>query len=123
MPLRSLLPIALLALLLVTGCDAHSDEVCTREASVAVAVYDAASGESLTATAGATARIGDRERPLTLATFRGGPALTGLNGLEGAFELLITHPGYQPWTTAGLIVDDEACPVVMHSFTAHLLPE
>ena len=61
----------------------------------------------------------------TLEWFPGGDSVTmaGLYGQPGTFDLTATASGYQPWTRAGIVVEQGVCVVSTNDIEVLLQPD
>jgi len=112
--------VALLALLLVGGCEAVAPRSCTAQFvyGIVVTVDDRDSGEPV-------------EEGLSGVTVKGGVSsemeafgnvLQGAGEDAGTHDVLVTAPGYESWSMDRIQVEDGECHVSSVRLTASLVP-
>lgn len=119
----------LLAATLTLGACASSNEpedvdppVCTMEArsSFVVTVLDAVTGANLAPEA--IVRVTDGTISETLSAPGQGPYSGGLYERAGSFTIVVSHPEYDQWQQAGVVVERDECHVITEAVTARLTP-
>lgn len=121
--LRSMLCASTLSLLAceqdVLGCQASN------RFGVVLTVRDSLSGAGLANRVLAIATGVGGSPADTLEWFPGGDSVTmaGLYAQPGIFDLTATASGYQPWTRAGIVVEQGVCMVSTNDIEVLLQPE
>ena len=115
----------LAALILAAGCSSREEPgtpeqpnvVCTMEARSAlmVTLVDAATGARVS---GATVRVTDGSHAENLAEFDG--VYSGAHERAGTYTIVVSHPGYQQWQRAGVVVEEDECHVITEQVEAQL---
>jgi hypothetical protein len=122
---RALAPLTGL-LLAVAGCDTLP-LACTLEARAAISVEIRDSATFAPRADGATVAVteGAYSDTLILCGWLGLEGLTRCGAWEraGTYDVLVTRPGYQPWTRAAVRVTSDACHVRGVALTALLRPD
>ena len=113
------------ALILLAACSSReepnepgqSDIVCTLEARSAllVTVVDAQTGARVR---GATVRATTGEFSENLTEFDG--QYSGAHERAGTFTIVVSHPDYQQWQRAGVVVERDECHVITEQVEARV---
>lgn len=113
------------ALVLAAGCSGREEPadpgppqtVCTLEArsALAVTVVDATTGARVT---GATVRATDGTRSENLTGLEG--VYSGAHERPGTYTIVVSHPAYQQWQRAGVVVEADECHVITEQVEARL---
>lgn len=119
--------VALLSLGLLTGCPPFGPEACplSIEPAVTVAVVDATTGASRNAGARGAVHDGPFVDSLRIVRWAGdGTALLlgAADARPGTYTVTVTHPGYQPWTQAGVRTRSDGCAARAPELRAALVP-
>lgn len=112
-------------LLLVPACSSRGEPVdpeqpnvvCTMEArsALAVTVLDATSGARVT---GATVRATTVDFSEELTEFDG--VYSGAYERAGTYTIVVSHPDYQQWQRAGVVVGEDECHVITERVEARV---
>ena len=91
--------------------------VCTMEArsAIAVTLLDASTGARVE---GATVRVTDGAFSENLAGFEG--TYSGAHERAGTYTIIVSHPDYQQWQRAGVVVGEDECHVITQQVEARL---
>lgn len=91
--------------------------ICTREARAAltVTVLDDATGARVD---GATVRATDGAHAENLAGIDG--VYSGAHERSGTYTVVVSHPNYQQWQRAGVVVGRDECHVITEQVEARL---
>lgn len=113
------------ALVLTAACSGRGERadpgqpqtVCTMEArsALAVTVVDALTNARVT---GATVRATDGTHSENLTGFEG--VYSGAHERAGTYTIVISHPAYQQWQRAGVVVREDECHVITELVEARL---
>lgn len=112
-------------LILASACSGREEQpdpgepqtVCTMEArsALAVTVVDALTNARVM---GATVRVTDGTHSENLTGFDG--VYSGAHERAGTYTIVISHPLYQQWQRAGVVVREDECHVITEMVEARL---
>lgn len=114
----------LAALVFAAACSGREEPVepepgviCTLEARSALLVrpVDASTGAPIR---GATVRVTTGDFSENLAEFDG--AYSGAHERAGTYTIVVSHPDYQQWQRAGVVVEEDECHVITEEVDARL---